>query len=237
MNREHRALKSAATGRRRDVPADGEKRALAACRYLAKAEPRLAALIRRIGPHQPIITRDPFVALLGSIVQQQISMTAAAAIQTRIRRLCPRGRITTRAVRALAHGQLRGAGLSGSKTRYIHELADHFLARKLTPAGLRRMCDEEVIEATTQVKGVGRWTAEMLLIFCLERPDVWPVDDLGLRKAVRNLLGLAEMPDTPTITRLAEPWRPYRTYATWYLWRSLEGPLMPGIELSRDARP
>jgi DNA-3-methyladenine glycosylase II len=90
------------------------------------------------------------------------------------------------------------------------------------------MSDEQVIQATTQVLGIGRWTAEMLLIFCLERPDVWPIDDLGIRKAVRNLLGDNDLPHRDTITGLAEPWRPFRSYASWYLWRSLEGPLMPG---------
>jgi DNA-3-methyladenine glycosylase II len=232
MNRSQSTGKPGAATRGTEREALRRRRALAACRHLSGADARLRTLIRRIGPHRPIITADPFVALVGSIVQQQISMSAAAAIQKRVKALCPRGRVTPAALRALDHDALRGAGLSRSKARYLQDLADHFATRRLTAAGLRRMSDEEVIETTTAVKGIGRWTAEMLLIFCLERPDVWPIDDLGLRKAVRGFLDLPDLPDKPTITDLAEPWRPYRSYATWYLWRSLEGPLMPGIELT-----
>ena len=193
---------------------------------------KLRVLIDRIGPHRLIITRDPFVALIGSIIQQQISMSAAAAIQKRVRGLCPRGRVTASGIRALSPHRLRGAGLSRAKVQYILNLAEHFATRRLTAPALRRMPDDEVIAATTAVKGIGRWTAEMLLLFCLERPDVWPVDDLGLRKAVRLFIGSDEMPGADTLQDLAEPWRPHRSYATWYLWRSLEGPLMPGIALS-----
>ena len=126
---------------------------------------------------------------------------------------------------------LRGAGLSRQKATYLRELSTAFASGDLSTRTLKRMPDEEVIAATTRVKGIGRWTAEMLLIFCLERPDVWPVDDLGLRKAVRQFLNLDDMPSAQTLNELAEPWRPYRSYATWYLWRSLEGPLMPGVSL------
>jgi len=194
-------------------------------------DPILGKLIRRVGPHRPIITPDPFSALFCSIVQQQISMAAAAAIQKRLRLLCPRGRFTPKAILARSAVELRQAGLSHQKIRYVHDLSEHFAHGKLSAAALRRMPDDEVIDATTQVHGVGRWTAEMLLIFCLERADVWPIDDLGLRKAVRNFARLREMPSARAMTAAGEPWRGYRTYASWYLWRSLEGPFMPGISL------
>ena len=145
--------------------------------------------------------------------------------------LCPRRRLTPAAIMALDHDTLRAAGLSRQKAAYVRNMAEAFASRELSAAKLRRMSDDEVVEATTRIKGVGRWTAEMLLIFCLERPDVWPVDDLGLRKAVRNFLAMTEMPRPAEIQAVADPWRPYRSYATWYLWRSLEGPLMPGVAL------
>ncbi|MFO0840382.1 MAG: DNA-3-methyladenine glycosylase 2 family protein [Phycisphaerae bacterium] len=195
---------------------------------MCAVDARLAGLIARIGPHRPLITHSPFNALVGAILQQQVSMKAAAAMERKLRAQCPSGRISSPAIAALRLPQLRKAGLSRQKCAYVSDLAARFVRRELNAAMLRRMNDDEVIEATTRVKGIGRWTAEMLLIFCLERPDVWPIDDLGLRKAVRQFLGLSDFADKQTITQLAEPWRPYRSYATWYLWRSLEGPFMPG---------
>jgi DNA-3-methyladenine glycosylase II len=211
---------------------DGRRRAArAAARHLRRVDPRFGVLIDHIGPHALIVTRDPFLALAGSIIQQQVSMAAAAAIQRRVRALCPRNRLTPRSVMSLSLDELRAAGLSRQKSQYLHNIAEAFASRRLTPAKLRRMSDDDVIAATTLIKGVGRWTAEMLLIFCLERPDVWPVDDLGLRKAVGRFFDLPELPTPAAIRDVADPWRPYRSYATWYLWRSLEGPLMPGVAL------
>jgi DNA-3-methyladenine glycosylase II len=205
--------------------------ALVAIRRLRQVDPRLGRLIAQIGPFRPDITPDPFIALIGSIIQQQLSMAAATTIYRRVRGLCPRQRLTPKAILALDDDALRGVGLSRQKAAYLRNLADAFATRTLTAAGLRAGSDDEVIAATTAIKGIGRWTAEMLLMFCLERPDVWPVDDLGLRKAVRNFLRLGELPPAAAIRELADPWRPYRSYATWYLWRSLEGPLMPGVAL------
>lgn len=216
---------------RQSTGGNREALARAAARALSRATPRLGALIRKIGPHRPTITRGPFVALVGSIVQQQVSMSAAAAVQRRIKGLCPRGRLTPAAILDLSDEELRGAGLSRQKVGYVRAVAEHFAAGLLSTRKLRAMTDDEVIAAVTKVKGVGRWTAEMLLIFCLERPDVWPIDDLGLRKAVGNFLGRAELPDANTMETVGRPWRPYRTYASWYLWRSLEGPFMPGVAL------
>ncbi len=206
-----------------------QRRALLAAAHLSAADPRMAALIARIGPHRPIRTADPFVSLVQAIISQQVSMKAAAAIGKRVRALCASGRFTAAELRARRLPTLRRAGLSRQKAIYIHDLADHFATGRLSAASLRRMSDEEVIAATTAVKGIGRWTAEMLLIFCLERPDVWPVDDLGVRKAVQRFFDLAATPAAREIRDVAAPWRPFRSYATWYLWRSLEGPLMPGV--------
>jgi DNA-3-methyladenine glycosylase II len=188
----------------------------------------MAHLVERVGPFCPVVVRDPFLALVGSIIHQQVSMSAAAAIRRRLCGLCDH-RLTPAGVLRLSTADLRGAGLSRQKAEYVGNVAEAFATGTLTAARLRRMPDEEVIGATTAIKGVGRWTAEMLLIFCLERPDVWPVDDFGLRKAARNFFGLPEAPTPAALRDLGDPWRPYRSYATWYLWRSLEGPLVPAV--------
>lgn len=205
--------------------------ALAAVRHLSRADARLRAIIRRVGPHRPRLTRDPFVALAGSIIHQQISMSAAVSVQRKLIALLPARRLAPPALLALSTDQLRSAGLSRQKVAYLHELAAHFHDGRLQTRALRRMPDDQAIEAVTAVHGVGRWTAQMLLMFCLERPDVWPIADLGLQAAVARLLRLRSRPTPRQMESAAIGWTPYRSYASWYLWRSLEGPLMPGIDL------
>jgi DNA-3-methyladenine glycosylase II len=202
------------------------RRAVAA---LERRDRRLAKIIKTVGPYDPVLTRNAFVALAGSIVHQQVSMAAAKSVFTRLKALCPRKRLSPKAIHTLSLDELRSAGLSRQKAGYMHDLAEHFGSGKLSTAKLRKLDDEQVMTTVTEVKGIGRWTAEMLLIFCLERPDVWPVDDLGLQNAVKRLLDRDERPPLDEIRAIAEPWRPYRTYATWYLWRSLEGEFNPGI--------
>jgi DNA-3-methyladenine glycosylase II len=235
-----------------DKQTERTRAARRAVRALKQADPKLGELITAIGPHRPIITSDPFTTLLCSIISQQISMSAAAAVQRKVRDLCSGGRFSPKAILAQSETKLRGAGLSRQKARYAHDLAEHFASHRLTGAKLRAMSDDEVIAATTKVYGIGRWTAEMLLMFCLERPDVWPIDDLGLRKGVGLYQGNGKpvrkprvgdnpkvgnksapvvLPDAKTMRAVGQRWRPYRTYASWYLWRSLEGPLMPGISV------
>ena len=219
------AAKLTATQRR-------DQTARAAIRHLARADQRLGALIKAIGPFRPSIDTDPFITLVGSILQQQISMSAAASVQKKLVALCPRRRIRPEHILNLSDNELRSAGISRQKCRYLRSLAEHFASGELSTRKLRSMDDEEIIAATTRVVGIGRWTAEMLLIFCLERPDVWPVDDLGLRKAAQAFFQLPEPPPPKTLLPLGDPWRPFRTYASWYLWRSLEGPFMPGVVLA-----
>ncbi len=201
----------------------------AALRHLRAAHPRWTDVLARVGPYRPSLTPDPFIALIGSIVHQQVSMSAGAAIYRRVKALCPRGRLSPAAILAHDEATLRSAGLSRQKASYLRNIAEFFSRGRAVRTALRRGTDEEVIEQVTQIKGVGRWTAEMLLIFCLHRPDVWPVDDLGLRKAGQLFFGLAELPSPKALQELGEPLRPYRTYATWYLWRSLELPVAPAI--------
>jgi len=197
--------------------------------HLVAADERLAGIIRHVGPFRMQTTPDPYFALLVSIIHQQLSMKAAKTIRERVQALCPRRRITPGAIQALPTSALRAAGLSERKVEYVRDLTSRFVNRQITPARLRRMNDEAVIETVTEVRGIGRWTAEMLLLFCLERPDVWPVDDLGLRKAAQRLTGARRPLTDKRLHKLAEPWRPYRSAATWYLWRSLEGPVTPGL--------
>ncbi|MFH1746676.1 MAG: DNA-3-methyladenine glycosylase [Planctomycetota bacterium] len=200
-----------------------------ALRHLRRADLRFGELIKQVGPYCPTITANPFNTLIGSIVHQQISMAAATTIQKRLKARCPRRRITPAAILALSDDDLRGVGLSRQKAHYVRSIAEHFASGALTTRRLRRLSDEDVIAATTRIVGIGRWTAEMLLIFCLERPDVWPVDDLGLRKALGRFLGRDDGVDAKSAMAVGDPWRPYRTYACWYLWRSLESPILPGV--------
>jgi len=205
------------------------KTTVEAIRHLSAADKRWAGLIARVGSYCPSLTPNPFVALIGSIVHQQVSMSAGATIFKRVKALCAGGRLAPRAILDTSEPRLRSAGLSRQKAAYVRNIAESFAARQITTARLRRASDEEVVETVTQIKGVGRWTAEMLLIFSLHRPDVWPVHDLGLQKAAQLFLSMRTPPKPEALQKVGEPWRPYRTYATWYLWRSLERPVAPAV--------
>ncbi|MCA9243353.1 MAG: DNA-3-methyladenine glycosylase 2 family protein [Phycisphaerales bacterium] len=214
-----------------DFEAMREQRARQAVRNLSKAHPRMRAIIKSVGPHRPNTNPNAFATLVDSIASQQVSMHAAAAILRRLTDACPRKRVTPAALSAMSIDELRGVGLSRQKASYLHDLAEHFATRRVSGPKLKRLDDEAVIESVTRIRGVGRWTAEMLLMFCLERPDVWPIDDLGLRKAVMRFHEYPEMPGAAVMREAGEIFRPFRSYASWYLWRSLEGPLMPGIRI------
>lgn len=214
-----------------DPQTQRDERARLAIRRLSRAHPRMRAVIKSVGAHRPNISANAFATLVDSIVSQQVSMQSAAAILKRLTDACPRRRVTPAALTAMSPEELRSVGLSRQKASYLHDLAEHFATRRVTGAQLRKLDDEAVIESVTRIRGVGRWTAEMLLMFCLERPDVWPIDDLGLRKAVMRFHDLPEMPGAAAMRAAGEIFRPFRSYASWYLWRSLEGPLMPGVRL------
>ncbi|MCG8469554.1 MAG: DNA-3-methyladenine glycosylase 2 family protein [Gemmatimonadetes bacterium] len=163
--------------------------------------------------------RNAFPALVGTIIAQQISVAAARTIHRRFRRLFGGRDPSARALLAKTDEELRGAGLSRQKIRSLRDLAEHVTTRTLRLAALERMSDEAAVEALSQVKGIGRWTAEVFLIFRLGRLDVLPVDDLGLLESARLMYGLDERPDAEGLTSLAEPWRPYRSVGCWYLWQ------------------
>ena len=165
-------------------------------------------------------TRHPFVALVRAILSQQLSGKAADTIHGRMVAVLGGPEFLT-AERLLAADPvaLRAAGVSGPKIKYLRDLAERVCDGRLDLHALDEHSDEEVIAALTAVKGMGRWTAEMFLMFRLNRPDVFPIDDLGIVKGVQKLFGMKRRPKPSTMTRLAEPWRPYRSIAAWYIWR------------------
>lgn len=192
-------------------------------RHLSRRDATLREVIRLIGPctlrHNP----DGFAVLVHSIISQQISTKAAAAIRGRLlASLGPRG-ITAASLRKAPDRKLRMAGLSAAKIRYMRDLADKVHLGHVPLANLHELSDEEVIECLLPIHGIGPWTAQMFLIFSLGRLDILPVADFGLRAGVQRHYKLRKLPDKNRLHKLAEPWRPYRSIATWYIWRSLGG--------------
>ena len=170
---------------------------------------------------------DPFTALVEAIVWQQLSGKAAATIYKRVLALLPEGGPPTPGgILALEEADLRAAGLSRAKTAYIRDLATRVREGDVPLDALGTLEDDPVIAELTKVKGIGRWTAEMFLMFRLHRPDVLPVDDVGIANAIRRAYGLRKIPSPVRMQKIAEPWRPYRSVACWYLWRSLDA--LPG---------
>jgi DNA-3-methyladenine glycosylase II len=196
---------------------------LKARRHLSRRDPSLKQLIKTVGPCTLQPTGVSFVILVRAIVSQLISSKAAITIYTRLEAKMADGKVTPAALLATDVETLRGVGLSGNKARALHDLAARVHGGDLPLDRLADLTDEEVTGHLLPVHGIGRWTTEMFLIFALGRPDVWPVDDLGLRAGVRDCFQMDELPDRKTLQTLAEPWRPYRTVATWYFWRSRGG--------------
>ena len=192
-------------------------------RLLARRDPVIRDLMRRYGPCGLAQAQhtDPLRALVHAIISQQLSTRAAATIEGRFRALYG-GVPTPSQVAATPDAQLRAAGLSGQKVRYLRDLCRRVEDGSLPLTRLGVMSDDEVVAVLTEVKGIGRWTAEMFLMFRLHRPDVLPVDDLGIVKAVQRAYGLRKTPTPERLTRLGESWRPYRSVACWYLWASLD---------------
>jgi DNA-3-methyladenine glycosylase II len=189
-------------------------------RHLSRRDPVLKQVAARVGPCTLRPGGDGFQSLARAIVSQMISTKAAVSISARLEALAgPKG-LTAAAVARLSEESLRGVGLSGSKARAMMDLAARVQDRRLPLARLSEMTDEEVIAALAAVRGIGRWTAEMFLIFSLGRLDVLPVDDFGLRAGVQEQYALPTLPRPADLRERAEPWRPYRSVATWYFWRS-----------------
>lgn len=200
-------------------------------RHLRAADPVMKAIIDAVGPYTLRLERDRFGMLVRSIISQQISTAAARSIRRRLESLAEPEGLSPTVCAGLSTEQLRSAGLSPQKASYIADLAHKISSGAVELRSIGRLNDEAVIERLTQVKGIGRWTAQMFLIFTLGRPDVFPHDDLGVRTALRNHYGLSDLPDKTTSHALAAPWRPYASVASWYCWRSLD--LTRGIATPR----
>jgi DNA-3-methyladenine glycosylase II len=192
----------------------------AAKRSLSRRDPILRKLIKAY-PDAALGGRgDPFQTLARSIVGQQISVKAAQSIWNRFAECS--GAVTPEKVAALAPEAMRACGLSGSKVAYLHDLAAHFASGALKPRRWSRMSDDAIIEDLVRVKGIGRWSVEMFLIFHLMRPDVFPVGDLGLQRAMERQYNDGKPLTKAEMREIGAPWAPWRSVATWYLWRSLD---------------
>ncbi|HEX8184599.1 MAG TPA: DNA-3-methyladenine glycosylase [Blastocatellia bacterium] len=195
-----------------------------AVRHLAAADPKLAKLIKRAGSFSMQIRHlhNPFEALARNIIYQQLHGNAAAAIHQRVLDLFGGKKLRPQDVLAASDEELRGAGLSRAKLASLRDLSIKTLDGTVPPISrLRRMEDEEIIERLTIVRGIGRWTVEMLLMFRLGRPDVLPIDDYAVRKGFALAYGLQQMPTRKELERYGERWRPYRSVASWYMWEAV----------------
>ena len=205
----------------------------AAVAHLRQADPILARVIDAVGPFTLEPRGGPFPALARAIFFQQLAGPAARAIMKRVLDLLNTDEarfFTPEAFLAAADEDLRTAGLSRQKLSYLRDLADKFASGQLQEDEFAALDDEEVISRVSSVKGIGRWTASMFLIFSLGRPDVLPVDDLGVRRGFQLTYGLDGLASPEQMRAIAEPWRPFRSVGTWYMWRSL------GVALPEEGR-
>ncbi len=191
-----------------------------AARELAAADERMGELVERYSGLGLVSRGDPFATLARSIVGQQISVKAADSVWGRFVAALPE--VSPQAVMVAGEEGLAGCGLSRRKSEYVRDLAAHFVAGRLDPSAWAALDDEALIAALTEVRGIGRWTAEMFLIFNQLRPDVFPIDDLGLRRAVFERYFAGSKQSRQVLAEFGERWRPWRSVATWHLWRSLD---------------
>jgi len=196
----------------------------AAISHLKSVDPVLGRIIDRVGPCRLEARRTGthYDALVRSIVFQQLSGKAASTIHRRFCEIYPAKRPRAERVLTTADDVLRAAGLSRQKIGYLRDLSARVADRSLPLAHLGRLSDEAIIEHLVQVKGIGRWTVQMFLMFRLGRPDVLPELDLGVQNAIQRAYGLKKRPTPKDVLRIGEKWRPYASIASWYLWRSLE---------------
>ena len=187
---------------------------------LAASDERMGELVERYAGLGLVSRGDPFATLARSIVGQQISVKAADAVWRRF--VAALADVSPQAVLAAGEEGLAGCGLSRRKSEYVRDLAAHFVAGRLDPSAWAALDDEALIGALTDVRGIGRWTAEMFLIFNQLRPDVFPLDDLGLQRAVFERYFAGEKQPRQVLAEFGERWRPWRSVATWHLWRSLD---------------
>ena len=193
-------------------------------RHLMRRDPTLATVIKQVGPCRlpDIPDSPPFMALAEAIASQQLSVKAADTIFGRFCDLFgPDRQPDAIRLMRMEDAALRAAGFSRAKVLFLRDLASHVLDSRLDLDRMHEHDDPQVLEQLTAVKGIGQWTAEIFLMFRLKRPDVFPVDDLGLVKAAQRVYGLRQRPTRKRLLKMAEAWRPYRSIAAWYLWRSV----------------
>ena len=190
--------------------------------HFQECDPKMATVIQQVGPLRLQRNLKYFIVLCRSIVSQQISVAAADTIYSRFQKLFGGQTPTPERVAGLKDESLRTAGLSRQKVSYMKDLSHRFLDGTIRPRQLNYLDNEEIVERLTEVHGIGRWTAEMFMIFSLNRLDVFPVDDLGLRVAVQNIYGMKTRPDAKRLRVIGKKWSPLETVGTWYAWRSLD---------------
>lgn len=191
-------------------------------KYLSRIDPLLNKVIEAGGKYSIKFRHDPFQSLLESIIYQQLAGAVASIIYKRFIKYYNDVIPLPSQILSTPDAILKiKVGLSSKKIEYLKDLSIRIADHRLDLNLLYTMTDEDIINQLTEVKGIGRWTAEMFLIFCLGRPDVLPVGDLGIRKAIQRVYSLPELPTPSTILAISQPWKPYRSVATWYLWKSM----------------
>ena len=186
---------------------------------LLRSDKKLGPLIRRIGPCSMRITKNPFQTLVEAIIYQQLSEASATAITKRFLKLYKKFP-TPRQVNNTTDKKLKDIGLSGTKINYIKGLSKLIIQKKIDFKKIAKLNDQQVIEELTKIKGIGNWTTQIYLMFCLQRKDVFPVGDLGIQKGIRDLFSLKELPDPKTMEKFSSRWKPNRSIACWYIWKS-----------------
>jgi len=190
--------------------------------HFRRHDPVLHGVIRQVGPYRLKPSRDRFGMLVRSIISQQISVGAARAIRGRLEALLGPAGIKPEPIARLSIAKLRSVGLSPQKASYVHDLSAKVQSGSVNLARIGRLPDEEVIAELIEVKGIGRWTAQMFLIFALGREDVFPIDDFGVRAAISRLYEFKEAPPRPVLMEIGQRWSPYASIASWYCWRYLD---------------
>lgn len=185
-----------------------------------KADPILATVIEQVGPCKLVPQSDYFSVLVRSIVAQQISTKAANSIGAKLLGVCGERGYHPERMLELSDDELQSAGISTNKRASLRSLASHFLEYPHLDTTLDQMTDDEVIANLIEVRGIGVWTAQMFLMFSLNRPDIFPVGDLGIQLGMKDLYKLKGKPKLPRLEKIAKVWQPYRTVASWYIWRA-----------------
>lgn len=198
------------------------ERTQAAIEHLNAADPVMCQIIDRVGPFTLRPERDRFWMLVRSILSQQISTAAARTIRMRVQALVEPGKVTPESLLRMDDTQLRSAGVSARKVEYMQDLATRVHDGTINLSQIGRLSNDQIIAALIEVRGIGRWTAEMFLMFALGRLDVFPVDDLGIRNAIQAHYQVSTPPTRVEMHQVAEAWSPYASVASWYCWRSLD---------------